>query len=219
MLTLTDNVAQAIGYMSRFSAQYPFAVAKALSDTARQVASVLPTKLRQDLDKPTPFTERAFTWVRADKKTLVAEVQIKPIQAKYLKWQIEGGLRKPEKARLKLPSEIAVDVYGNIPRGVVRQLVRRAEMGKGVTKGQSARLGIGRDAGLFYGRPNGRGKPLPMGLWKREVGKLTPLIVFPEQSAKYEKRFDFYGYAKKEALRVFDGNIKAAWKLAQATAR
>jgi hypothetical protein len=220
MLELKDNVRKAIGFMARFSSQYPLAVAKALTDTARQVSLVMPEKLRQDIDKPTPFTERAFGWRRADKETLTAAVEIKPIQAEYLRWQIEGGVRKPERKRLKLPSEISVDVYGNIPRGVVRQLVRRAEQGKGVTKRLGIKAGISTQAGLFYGAPKGgKGRALPAGIWKREGGRITPVVVFPERSAKYEKLFDFYGHAKRAALARFDANMRAAWALALRTAR
>jgi hypothetical protein len=44
-------------------------------------------------------------------------------------------------------------------------------------------------------------------------------VVFPERSAKYEKRFDFYGHAKRAALARFDANMRAAWALALRTAK
>jgi len=217
MINLTSNVKDVLGYMARFDKQYRFAVAKALTDTAKDVQKAMPAKIEQDLDRPNPYTKTGFYATPANKATLTAAVGVKDRQAEYLQWQVFGGVKRPEKKRLKLPSEVQVDVYGNIPRGLVRQLVRRAEQGKGVTKRLGLKAGISQDAGLFYGKP--KGSTLPVGLWKRENGKLTPVIVFPERTAKYTKRFDFFGEATRLVRAEFPARMRAAWELAKATAK
>ena len=218
MLNLQSNVTQLLGYMARFDSQYRFAVAKALTDTARAAAKGMPQQAEKDLDNPTPYTKAGFYALPARKDNLTAVVGVKDRQAEYLRWQVEGGLQRPKKTRLQLPSSVQVNVYGNIPRGLVKQLVRRAEQGKRVSKKLGIKAGVSTAADLFYGKPKGNAG-LPAGLWKRENGRLTPLIVFPEQSARYSKRFVFYGTASAAAQRAFPGAMRSAWEFAKRTAR
>ena len=51
------------------------------------------------LDRPNPFTQRGIGVNKSSKRRLIASVFIKDIQWKYLKWQVEGGIRH---ARQKL---------------------------------------------------------------------------------------------------------------------
>ena len=220
-IDLSSNLRQVIPAVDElFSNQLPFACAKALTDTARAIAAALPVQAEQDLDRPTDFTKRAFFVTPARKDRLEATVGIKDRQAEYLGFQIEGGTRAPRRVALKLPSVVQLNQYGNIPAGLIRTLIARAQAGKRATKGQARRFGVSQALELFYGEP---GDGRPAGIYKRVVSgtrhQLVPVIVFPRRSAAYRPRFDFYGAAQRQAEREFAPALDRAWRLAVATAK
>lgn len=222
MLDVSSNVREVLGFTARLSRQFPFAVAKALTDTVREVAAELPPELDQVFEGgAVPFTRSAFFTQRATKDRLVAAIGIKDKQAEYLRYQIRGGTRSPKRQALRLPAEVDLTPQGNLPPGLIGQLVRRAKAGKRATKTQAARFGVSQALDLFYGEP---GDGRPAGIYKRVVRtstehQLVPVVVFPKQAAKYEPRFDFEGQARVRVLRKLPGNLRRAWTLAQATAR
>lgn len=222
VLNLTHNVQEVLGFTARFDSQYRFAVAKSLTDVARAAAAVMPAEVKRDLEEPTPFTLRGFFSTRADKAKLQAEVGVKDLQAQYLRYQIEGGQRRPKKKALRLPADVQLDSFGNMPKGLVANLIARARSGKRATKAQSAKFGVSRKVDLFYGEPNGTGQPA--GIYKRvhagtKVERLVPVVVFPQRVAKYRKRFDFYAVAERTVQREFKPILLKAWAQAKATAR
>jgi len=221
MLKIEVDTKGVLGFMDRLSSQYRFAVALALTNTAKEVADAMPAITRVQLDNPTPFTQRGFYFKRAEKIRLEAEVGVKQQQAEYLRWQVEGGVRQPKRQALRLPSEIQLNPYGNMPAGLVRQLIARAKAGRRATKTQARRFGVSQQVDLFYGEP---GDGRPAGIYKRIAlpgrdNRLVPLVVFPKQSARYEKRFDFYGEARRIVQRRFNDHVRTAWARAMATAR
>jgi len=220
-LDLSSNIAEVLGFTDRLNRQYPFAVAKALTDTARAVHRLMPAEAERDLDNPTPYTKAGFFFTPARKDTLEAVVGVKDRQAEYLFYQVEGGSRAPKKKALRLPSVVQLNPYGNVPAGLIRQLVARAQAGKRSTRTQARRFGVSQSLDLFYGEP---GDGRPAGIYKRVAlsatrHQLVPVIVFPKQSAKYEKRFDFHDVARRTALREFGPALERSWKQALATAR
>jgi hypothetical protein len=221
MIDLRSNIAEVLRYVDNFSAkQYPFAVAMALTQTARAVKDSMPDLVQRELDDPTPFTKAGFYSTVARKDNLTAIVGAKDKQAEYLRWQVEGGRRAPKNKALRLPGDVQLNAYGNIPAGLIRQLVARAKAGKRATKGQAARFGVSQALDLFYGEP---GDGRPAGIYKRvgtgTVRRLVPVIVFPKQSAQYERRLDFYGQARRVTLATFDDNLRRSWAKALASAR
>lgn len=220
-IDLTSNLRQALAEVDDlFRSQVPFATAKALTDTARKVAAEMPARVLQDLDKPTAFTQRGFYSTPARKDNLEAVVGVKDRQAEYLRWQIEGGERAPSRLAQRLPTAVQLDGFGNVPAGLIRQLVARAKAGRRATKRQAGRFGVSQKAELFYGDPSdGR----PAGIYKRvQAGArshLVPLIVFPRVAAKYRARFDFAGAAAAIADREFAAAFDSAMQQATATAR
>jgi len=159
--------------------QVPYATAVALTRTAQDAAKELNAELPKHLDNPTPFTRQAFTMRRATKRDLRAVVLAKPAQAKYLQYQVHGGSRAPNKKAQRLPSQIKLNAFGNIPRGEIVRLIALAKAGKRLTKAKGRKLGVSSKINLFYGDPgNGR----PPGIYKRVVNgeqqMLVPLIVF-----------------------------------------
>ncbi|MCB1998133.1 MAG: hypothetical protein KDG57_20060 [Rhodoferax sp.] len=196
--------------------QVKFATALALTRVAQAVQRELPAELDRSLDRPTPFTRSGFFIKPARKDNLVATVGIKPTVYGYLRKQIEGGTVQPDKGRLKLPSEVQLNRYGNIPRGLVKKLVMQAKGRRKLTKALSSKTGINRDASLFYGSP---GRGWPEGIYRRTPGGLIPVIVFPRKPARYQKRFDFEGATDRIAQRVAQREIEAALAQVMRSAR
>ncbi|MBX3605351.1 MAG: hypothetical protein KF788_08770 [Piscinibacter sp.] len=221
MLTVTSDIDKALGFTARLHDQFPFAVAKGLTDTMVDVRKAMPARLEAELDEPTPYTKQGLYVTPARKDRLQAAVGFKDRQAEYLHYQVEGGTRPPKRRALRLPGEIELDRYGNMPAGLVRQLIARAKAGKRATGAQAKRFGVSKALDLFYGEP---GDGRPAGLYKRvAIGtqrhQLVPLVVFPKRSARYRRRFDFYGDTQRIVDARLDANLTRAWQLALATAR
>lgn len=209
--------------------QTPFAFAKALTKTAQAVQGTIPAALDRELDKPTNFTKRG-TFISAARKTnLIATVGFKDRQAAYLKYQVEGGIRAPTKVALRLPGNVTLDAFGNLPKGTIKKLIDAAKVGQ-YGAGVKRRLGIGgRRKGqgamsLFYGKP-AHHPSWPVGIYRRVPGtsggpgKLIPVIVFPKKVARYQPRFDFYGLAEKVVRREIGPQFERAYADAIRTAR
>ena len=222
MISVKDNIREVMSFTDRLGSQYRFAVAKALTDTAREAArEELPKQAERDLDSPTPFTKQGFFFTPARKDSLTAVVGAKDRQSTYLHYQVRGGTRRPNRKALRLPSEVELNQFGNMPKGLVAQLIRRAQEGKRATKTQSARFGVSQKVDLFYGDP---GDDRPPGIYKRvplpgNRNRLVPIVVFPEQPARYSPRFDFAGAVQRTVRTRFVLNLRRAVALARATAR
>ena len=202
------------------SEQVPFATATALTRTAQDAANELNTVMPRYIDRPTPFTQKAFTQNRATKRDLRAVVFVKDIQAKYLRYQILGGNRAPDKIANKLPSTINLNEFGNIPRGEIAKLIALAKAGKRLTKARGKRLGISSKLDLFYGDP---GHGMPPGIYKRVVQgdrhTLIPLVVFLKKPAHYKPIFPMREIVQRVVQQKFAINFKTAFADAIKTAR
>lgn len=207
--------------------QANYACAVALTRTGQDAARAVNDDLPRYLDSPTAFTRAAFTVRRANKENLRAVVFAKDAQAKYLRYQVAGGSRAPNRKALRLPSEIKLNEFGNIPRGEIAKLIAIARSNKRMTRAgalghvkRMQRLGISAALNLFYGDP-GNGKP--PGIYKRvEQGDrriLVPLIVFPATSAHYKPRLPLKAIVDRVAKARFPVHFQAAWADAVRTAR
>jgi hypothetical protein len=206
--------------------QIPFATAKALTKTAGAVQQAIPRALEEQLDRPTPFTKRGTFIVPARKSNLQAVVGFKDRQAAYMAYQIEGGTRAPTKKALRLPGEVVLNEYGNIPKDTIKRLIAAAKSGK-LGAVARKRLGVGDrrkgagDLSLFYGQPKGH-PGLPVGIWRRmpgTPGKLVPVIVFPKTVAHYKPRFRFRALVERVVRDEFPRQFAAAFDEAIRTAR
>lgn len=94
--TLTSNID---AVMNRFEAvasrQLPFALSRALNDTAEDVRKAEIAKMKAVFDRPTPFTLNAFQIKPSTKASLSAVVEEKQNHRKrdYLRRQADGGAR------------------------------------------------------------------------------------------------------------------------------
>jgi hypothetical protein len=99
--------------------QLPFAVSLALNDTAADVAKNAEKGLAKRLDRPTPFTRRAFAVLRSSRARLAAAVFAKDAQAAYLRFQEEGGERRPKGRAIVVPVNVRLNKFGNNRPAVV----------------------------------------------------------------------------------------------------
>jgi hypothetical protein len=213
--------------------QVQFAAAVALTRTAQDVQREVPGELSRALDKPTPFTQRGTFVVPARRDRLESKVQFKDRQARYMALQIAGGIYRPGAGGIRLPGNVQLNSFGNIPRGLVKRLKAAAADGS-LSTAVAKRIGAtgNRRKGaapvqLFYGQPTGkRWKDAPVGIWRRVPpatpggkGKLIPVIVFEKKPAIYRARFNFAGLAQTTARRRFTPNFQTAFQNALATAK
>ena len=218
-------------YIAGAGRQVAYAASRALNATAKKIVEAMPGEMDQDLDRPTPFTRRGVRVLKyANKSTLTAVVGFAPIQAKYMGLQVTGGERRPGPRGIKLPGNITLNSYGNIPKGVIDSLKRAAGGQLNLGSTVERRLGVAGDrrkgaapVQLFYGIPRGKGwEKAPLGIWRRipgKPGKLVPIVVFPNATARYRKRFDLHGKSVRIVEREWDRQFAAALADAMRTAR
>lgn len=215
-------------YLGEAQKQARYATAVALTRTAQAIKAALPAVLERELDRPTQFTRRGIYVRPARRDYLVAEVGFQPVQARYLRLQIEGGTRTPGARGIKLPGNITLDSFGNIPRGTIDKLKAAARDGS-LSTAIRKRIGEGgRRKGqgalqLFVGKPEGRGwENAPLGIWRRipgNPGKLVPVIVFADKPARYRPRFHFREAALDVVRREWPVQFGRAWADAMRTTR
>ena len=208
-LNISDNIKDVQKTLTRLERQQlPFATALALTQTAADAKAAIDKQLPQKLDRPTRFTLNAIGVTRATKRLLESTVFVKPIQAEYLKWQIEGGVRRTSGYGTAVPTKNAkLNKFGNIP---------------------NRRKGLIRNANQFIAVINGIA-----GVWERghfsKRGNFTTrgqsrstalrLVHAFEQSVTYESILPFYKIAANVGRNVFARNLTRAVDKAIRTAK
>ncbi len=188
--------------------QIPFATAQAINGIAKRAAEAEAKAMTEQLDRPTPFTQRGIGIIRARKGMPYAVLFIKDIQARYLKPEIMGGpqvLGKGGSAKAILqPIAQAVNQYGNIPKGALGRLRNRKD--------------------IFVGPVTIRGRTVS-GVWQRskaargKAGGLKLLIRFADP--KQVKTRYRWGDAVRRTVNssIVAQEFNAAMTKALATAR
>ncbi len=224
-ITGLDAVKKTIADLEK---QTRYATAVALTRTAKAVKDGMPAVMERELDRPTPFSKRGLFVQPARPIDLKAVVGFMDRQASYLKYQIAGGARMPTARGIKLPGNVELNSFGNIPKGLIDKLKQAAQSGL-LSKAIGKKLGVGdRRKGaapiqLFLGKPIGRGwEKAPMGIWRRvpgSPGKLIPVILFEDTPAKYKPRFKFHEAAASIVRREWDRQFANAFAEAMRTAK
>ncbi len=176
--------------------QLPFAASVALNNTAGDVHKNETRRLSKVFDRPTPFTRKAYAIRRSTKRRLEARVFVKPIQARYLKKQEEGGTRQAPRRAIVVPQKVRVNKYGNLPKGAVKRNLANPK--------------------VFSGKPNGSARGA--GIYKRQGKKLVKLMSYIPR-ARYEARLSFRRSAAKTAGHRFPVHLERALIKAFATRR
>ena len=230
MIQVKIEGAQAVkAWLSGQQKQVRFGASLALTRLAGRIKDAMPSVMDQEMDRPTPFSKRGWFVRRATPATLTAIVQLMDRQASYLRWQIAGGTRPAGQRGIKLPGNITLDTFGNIPRGIIAKLKAAAQngtLGPAIAKRLGAHGNRRKGAApvqLFLGRPRGRGwEKAPMGIWRRvpgNPGKLVPVVVFEESPAHYKARFNPQRAAANLVARHWRQEFSAALADAMRTAR
>lgn len=187
--------------------QQDFAMAVALTRTAKDAASDVMVSLDTAFDRPTPFTKRGITIIPAKKGEPVAYVLAKDIQADYLAIQEVGGVRTPKPgAPVLAPVQIGVNVYGNIPKGKIRRE-------------------IAKPAVFVSGQDESRTRHLPPGIYqrfkptRRHAARPPKLLVALRKRAGYRPRLGMHKTVNKTVLRTFPGHYIEALRKALESAR
>lgn len=189
--------------------QIPFATARAITQTLIVAKKDVIRQLDKDIDRPTPFTRRAFRVDGANKKNLTGRLFAMRKQDEYLQWAIFGGVRTPKGTAFALrpakpgPGAIRLNRFGNIP------------------KGQQARAQLAK--GAFSATING-----VAGIWmapkKTKSGKIRKgsrmrLLLAYERQAVYRPRYRFFERGQNSIRvnwpRIFSRSFRSAIRTAR----
>lgn len=187
--------------------QVPFAMARALTDTARDIADDWPEIMERGLDRPTPFTKKGSYVRPASKSRLVAEVGLKRRQNEYLRLQLTGGERRPKGRALVVPAGMKLNKYGNMARGAVGKASGRPDtfvVSSGDVRTRHLKPGI-------YQRPKSR---------RRKASPASPkMLVSFKARAQYRRRLYLRGPAERVVRRNLPVHFGRRFRAAMATAK
>ena len=211
----------------------PYATATALTRTAKTVQSAFIMAMKQDFDRPTPYT-LAGTYVKpATARVLTAEVGWKNFAAKavppskFMLPQVQGGQR-PLKSSEKmlagkglLPSGMvtvpgagaAVDQYGNMKPSQLVQVLSalRAFPQAGYLANRARNLKAKNNPLQFFVGSPGGGR-LPLGIYQRTAnGGLKPILIFVK-SPNYKILIPFAQIAERVYTADFQEEFNRAMR-------
>lgn len=209
----------------------PFAVSKALNDTAADVRRDEQIEMKRVFHRVVPFILNSMFIAPSSKKEdrFYAEIGFKSDTSgarrieEAMRPQIFGGERKLKPSEWLLYGEYFVpggaaklDRYGNLSRSQLEQVLsmlkRFPEAGyqANVTRGSRLRNRKRRD---YFSIASKRGGLVP-GVWEKAPGGTPKPIMIYIKSPHYRKRFRFYEVAEASARRNFQRRFFAAMEYA-----
>ncbi len=199
LVSVKQNNKQFMKALTNFEKkQMPFAIAQGINSTLFGLQKEMGKQTEIKLDRPTPATKKGFFVKKAQKKNQVGFLAIKDFVAKYLKYQIVGGVRTTGK-KIPIPYKpnIRLNRFGNI---------------------------IGKKTGLirnpskqFFGKIGGVRGVYQITGGSREVPRL--IIAFKDSVSYTKKPFPFFIIGKSYINNTYNRNLNKAFKKAMATAR
>lgn len=227
--------------------QMPYIIATALNTTAKQAQTALQSAMRQDFDRPTPYTMNALRVTFASKARPVATVGFKDESfkgtpaTKYLLPEVDGGDRNVKRieqllrnagilpaTQFVVPGDASIlDQYGNFNRGQYSKILAQLQASRdrsqnetGVSRKRKRSRNPTKDVRYFVGQPGG-GKE-PDGVWARyqfaHGSAVRPVLMFVN-SPHYTARFPFDTVVQSAVDSNLSTNVAAAFALAYATSR
>lgn len=226
--------------------QIPFALSKAINDTAKEVQEGLAKEMRV-FDRPKPATVKGTFVTRSTKTKPEAVIGLKTRAqgtptAEYLQAQVDAGGRADKRSEILLQragilpagyqtrpgSGARLDAYGNMSRGQIVQILSYFKTFGGIKesgryKGRDTRSAkLNRNSSRartfeYFVVPDGM-PGLSTGIWKRQGRKIEPILIFIKPPI-YRKRYDFYGVANKIIRTRFDRQFEKALQYALSTAK
>lgn len=221
-ITVDSNIKDVLPQLDQFtSRQAPFAIAKALTSTAKAVQAEVTRQLPTAFDRPNAFTRRAFAIVPARKETLTATVFAKDLQARYLRFGVQGGGRRVKGFERKAGGDTQADEQAGTAKLVPTRNVRLDAQG-GVSLATIKRITQKGTKRYFIGKPKGAGpnEGRGYGIYERVQGgkRIRALMVFAEPKA-YRKRLDLVGIGSRVVRARINDELRSAWALAIRSAR
>ena len=236
------DISGATKLTSALMKQVPFAMAKALTQTAIQAQTDIVQAMTRVFDRPTPYTLNSTFVSPATKTKLEAEVKLKNESAKglpatkYLASEVFGGVRNAKRSEIALrrslnlasgsfilPGEgVKLDQYGNISAGMMTKILSAVRShpdsyANTTSKSRLRAIAAGRNLDYFVGRsPSGAQR---RGVWERDGRQLHPILIFIDTPPTYRERLRFYAIAQQTYARVYQQLFNQALADAIATAR
>lgn len=233
--SITSNMPDVLARLEAVSTrQLPFAMSRALNDTAEDVRQAEIAKMRSVFDRPTPYTLNAFQIKPSNKANLVAIVERKADASRrdYLTREAIGGPRNSTaietllRARLPyagiltaiLPADNArLDKYGNWSSGQRNEVISAIGAMRDSTSNRSATsLKRKKNPSKFFIPSSG----LPPAIYERTgKGHLKVILAFTATAPTYAPRFPFQETARATAETQFPLNLAIRWGEAIGSAR
>lgn len=209
---------------------------KAVTELAKGYHRFKTGKVAQDIDRPTPFTRRAFDWDRSPRTSdIYSRAFVRPKQAKYLGIIEEGGVRRHTgDAGPSRPKPNVTDRFGGLygSGGIKKRFFDRASLPTGTVGGQPRYATGARRFAILKLRDGRTGQQLYGVFEKRKMGKKTTkarrvagksawrtrLIVRFFDHATYQPQLHFVDDARTYArqrfpalsLRLFNEELRRA---------
>lgn len=213
--------------------QFPFAAARALTQTAQAVKAAEIASMQDVFDRPTKFALNSLFVKPATKGRLFAHVYFREFAAKgtpavkFLGPQVYSGKRRIKRAEKALQhagmlpkgkavvpgKSVKLDQYGNMRPGQITRILSALRASSDATQNRAQ----GQRTPFFVGAPGGA----PEGVWRR-IGRrgrrIEPVLIFIDVPS-YEARLPFHETAVKVSREVFPQLFKTSFEGAMRTAR
>jgi len=222
--------------------QLPFAMARALTNTAKHARIDMQGEMRRVFDRPLPWTINSLRIEPATKRDLQANIHFKDFAPKgtaagrFLRPQIEGGSRELKRSERRLQavdvmqqgtflvprSGARLDAHGNLNRGQMVKVLSNVRALGDQSMGASGGKARGKLRGERYfavRAGSNRNAHLKPGIYHAvSRTKLRPIYGFV-RAATYTQRLDFFGFAERAYARDMPELMREAMEFAMRTAQ
>lgn len=233
-LSITTNIPEKVGKLALLTdLQFRYAVAQAMTDSAKAGQRAITDSMSRYIDRPTPFTQRSTYVSFANPNRMRAEVGFKQFATKgtpagkYLSPMARGGDRPAKRSESVLRGAGAIgrgqyivprrewqtDPYGNVHRGTMTMMLSQLKAYQGslsyLNASNSARSQRKREtSGQFFMSRSGRAilYRLP-GAGSREVE--TAFMVL-DDAPNHERRFPIVRLLNEEVAREYPRLIRSS---------
>jgi hypothetical protein len=203
-IKIKDNIKEFSKGLNKFQKkQMPFATAQAINNTLFGLRKEMAKQTVKKLDRPVPFTQRGFEVNKANKRNQVGFLVIRTEVAKYLKYQIDGGIRtSTNKIPVPITKNMRLNKFGNIAGK------------RGKVKGGLQGLATGKNQ--YIATIGGA-----TGVWQKgRKGQQPTLLIKFHDTVNYNKKpFDFYRIGKMYSKNTFNKQLDKALRKALRTAK
>jgi hypothetical protein len=242
MFKLSFDTRSAIADAKRAGGQMQFAVALALTWTAKDIQAAAIRDIGAKLDRPTDFTLKSTFVKVATKQDLKADVFVKNFArgksklgpAQMLGQQFDGNERAYKaverlfyanglirSGEYLMPGTYAsIDGYGNMSRSQISQIIKQLKAAGSITETKVTKTGTKRNKQkmLYQYFWNSAGGKALKGVYLRTPNGVRPVLLVTRKPS-YKVKIDFVALGERVERVNFPVNMTAAWLKAQATAR